>query len=714
MAKKKAPKKTRHPLPNQQGLRLLPQICKEAEQALAAKDFIICTQKVQQAKRIAPKHKQVLLLEGRLYTETQDYAAGIKAYQTLLTLDDKNPRVYNNLAHLLNRNQAPEAAIECYYQALALDKTYRLAYKNALHVLRKLKRTEEIGRLLGQGLAALPDDIDLLKEYAKYLRDTQGVGASLDVFRRLLELRPDDAQIWNSLGVALDRNQQTEEAARAFQKAAELQPEYGLAHRNAGNTLAALSKREQAAAHYRLAIQYEPEYRRNYSNLLYQLQHLCAWDEIAELSVRVDQITQQALQEEDWSSIESPFSNITHCDDLALNQQVAQVKARLTKKAVAQYAPFDFSHRSFNTNQRLKIGYLSCDYHAHATAHLIASLFKNHDHQAFEIIGYSYGRADHSEYRQRIVAGCDDFVDLRPLNDRQAAERIYQDEVDILVDLKGFTKGSRLEICAQRPAPVQVTWLGFPGTSGADFFDYVITDRIVTPPEYQAYFNETFAYMPHTYQVNDQEQAITEPRPTRTDLGLPEDGFIFASFNQNYKIQPHILHIWLEILKVCPHSYLWLLRSNAVAEANILTYAERQGVAERLIFADRAAKPDHLARLGCADLVLDTELVNGHTTTSDALWAGVPVLAIEGQHFASRVSASLLQAMHLPELIVPDRQTYQTRAIALAQDPQGELAQLRQRLAEQRLSAPLFNTLLFAQDLERLYRQMWHTWCEKS
>ena len=295
----------------------------------------------------------------------------------------------------------------------------------------------------------------------------------------------------------------------------------------------------------------------------------------------------------------------------------------------------------------------------------------------------------------------------RDLSDREAAKQIHEDQVDILVDLMGHTGDSRLAICAYRPAPVQVTYLGYPGGTGAGFFNYLIADKIVIPEEHTPFYRENLVYMPHSYQANDHSQIIAEKIWKRSNLGLPENGFVFCSFNQPYKIEPVMFDVWMSILKQVTGSVLWLLCRNRRAEENLKREADLRGVSpSRLIFAQELSKGEHLSRQKLADLFLDTRIVNGHTTTSDALWAGVPVITLMGGHFASRVSASLLKAVGLSGLITHSLDEYEAVAVRLALN-RSELRSTRQTLSRNRLIEPLFDTRRFAENLEKAYKEMW-------
>jgi len=366
---------------------------------------------------------------------------------------------------------------------------------------------------------------------------------------------------------------------------------------------------------------------------------------------------------------------------------------------------FSFDERKSKT--KITVGYLSKDFRNHPVSHLMLGLFGLHNRDEFNVFCYSYGPNDGSEYRQKIQQDCDKFVDIRDMGHAEAAKQIYSDQADILVDLMGFTGGSRLGIASLRPAPIQATYLGFPGTTAADFFDYIITDRIVTPEHHAAYYSEKFAYLPH-FQVNDHTQMISDKDWKNSDFGLPEEGFVFCSFNQAYKIEPLMFDVWMKILLSVPGSVLWLAHASETVKQNLRREAEVRRVnRERLIFAERLpSKEDHLARHRLAGLALDTRIYNGHTTTTDALWSGIPVVTLQGNHYASRASSSILTAIGLPELIAHSLTEYEQIAVRLATQPDA-IRSIRQKLAKNRITHPLFNTPEFIINLEKVYKAMW-------
>jgi len=359
-----------------------------------------------------------------------------------------------------------------------------------------------------------------------------------------------------------------------------------------------------------------------------------------------------------------------------------------------------------SSRKKLRLGYLSGKLHVHPGAHLLVGLVEHHDRERFELIAYGFDRDDGSALRRRLVSAFDRFVDIYEMREQDAARLIHADAVDVLVDLHGFTPDGRAKILAYRPAPLQVNYLGYPGTMGADFIDYIIADRFVIPPDQQSFFSEQIVYLPDCYQCNDDKREIAEHTPSRADCGLPEKGFVFCCFNGTYKIAPDFFDIWMRLLRALPGSVLWLFEANKLVRANLEREAKARGVApERLVFAPRLPQAEHLARHRLADLFLDTLPYNAHTTTSDALWAGLPVLTCTGDTFAGRVAGSLLRAIGLDELITASPREYEALALQLARDPE-RLARLRARLMQNRRTHPLFDTERYTRHLEAAYLRM--------
>ncbi len=359
-----------------------------------------------------------------------------------------------------------------------------------------------------------------------------------------------------------------------------------------------------------------------------------------------------------------------------------------------------------SADKRLRIGYLSSDFHDHATAHLTSGIYGQHDRERFEIYAYSIGHPDDSPYRRKIVAGCDHFAELQDKNADEIARRITSDGIDILVDLKGYCGGSRPEILALRPAKIQVNYLGYPGTMGAHFIDYLVADPIVIPPEHEIDYSERIIRLPNTYQATDDQQALTEITMNRVAVGLPESAFVFCCFNTPTKVDQRSFACWMEILARVPHSVLWLLKTIPEVTHNLAAAAKAARIDhERIIFAPRLPKAEHLGRLRLADLMLDTFCCNAHTTATDALWAGLPLITLTGETFSSRVATSLLHAAGLPELAARSESDFIQLAINLANDV-FRLQALRHRLDTSKYHT-LFSTRKFVRDLEDVYLEMY-------
>jgi predicted O-linked N-acetylglucosamine transferase (SPINDLY family) len=360
--------------------------------------------------------------------------------------------------------------------------------------------------------------------------------------------------------------------------------------------------------------------------------------------------------------------------------------------------------RKYPRHDRIRIGYYCADFHRHPTGHLIAGLFERHDRTKFEIVAFSLRAVRDDDMHRRIAAGVDRFIDVKDQSDREIAALSRKLEIDIAVDLNGLISNNRMGVFAHRAAPIQVSYLAYPGTTGAPYMDYIIADNtVITDP---AFYTERVVALPDCYQVNDAERQVADRTFTRTELNLPETGFVFCSFNNNFKITPRIFDVWMRILRAVDGSVLWLIEDSAAAVANLRREAAHRGIDPmRLIFAPRVAQEDHLARQAIADLFLDTHPYNAHTTGSDALWAGLPLVTCPGETFAARVAASLLRTMGLPELIAPTLAGYEALAIGLAKDPR-RLAEIRQKVRRHRKTSPLFDLQRFTSNIETAYAGM--------
>ncbi|PWC78163.1 tetratricopeptide repeat protein [Azospirillum sp. TSH64] len=523
-------------------------------------------------------------------------------------------------------------------------------------------------------------------------------GAATD-FARALRLRPIDVLAAANLGVALREGQRMAEAIRALTRALVIEPGNGEAMLGYAHALRELSRLGEAETAYARAVTLTPAKTEALCYHLYLKQTLCAWGDYDRLCARVRETIDRD------GGVVIPLATLSIETTPAQQDRSARLfYDRLVKRASTPPMPARATPRP---DGRLRIAYVSADFHEHATAYLAAELFELHARDRFEVLAYSYGPDDGSAMRQRLVKAFDRFRDIRSVPLDAVARRMADDGVDIMVDLKGYTKQTRLDLLSRRLAPVEVSYLGYPGTIGCPHMDYVIGDRFVTPPEHQPFYAERLAILPDAYQINDRHRPLPDAVPSRADCGLPEDGVVFAAFNTAYKISPAMFALWMRILKRVPGSVLWLFEANPLAAGNLKAAAEAQGVdPARLVFAPPRPLAAHIARYRVADLALDTLPYTGHTTTSDALWAGCPVVTCLGETFASRVAASLLNAAGLPETVTRSLADYEDLAVALAGDPDRR-AGFRKRLEEGRMTAPLFDSRRFARNLEHAYQVMW-------
>ncbi|MBP2302745.1 O-linked N-acetylglucosamine transferase, SPINDLY family protein [Azospirillum picis] len=507
------------------------------------------------------------------------------------------------------------------------------------------------------------------------------------------------AQTVTQLGTALRETGRARTAVAVHRRSLALQPESANAHREMGHALRASGALSAAATAYGRAWVLAPDQTGALSDRLFATLSACDWRDHAALSRSILQVIDGDL------GLAMPLLTLLIDSSPAQQDRSARIfyEAMVRPAEPAESTPW----RPVGADGRLTVAYLSADFHEHATAHLTAELFELHDRARFRVLGYSQGPDDGSPMRRRLEAGFDLFRDIRGLDAASVAAALAADGVHILVDLKGYTRDARLDLLARRLAPVQVAYLGYPGTLGAETIDYAIGDRIVTPPEHQPYYRERLVRMPDAYQVNDRRRPLDAPVPSRAACGLPPDGVVLCAFNAPFKITPTMFALWMRVLADVPGSILWLMDANPEATANLRRAAARHGIApDRLVFAPHRPQAEHLARYRLADLFLDSFPYTGHTTVSDALWMGLPVMTRLGDTFASRVAASLLTATGLPETITGSLAEYEELAVRLARAPD-RLAAYRDRLERGRVTAPLFDTPRFARHLESAYRLMW-------
>lgn len=563
-------------------------------------------------------------------------------------------------------------------------------------------------QVLLKALSLLGSDADVCNALATLYRAIGELAAAITFYSKAIKQRPVFPEAYNNLGGALMLKGDVDAAISVFSTAIAQNPQYPEAHHNLGNALLVKGRRARAVVAYREAWCLRPEFLEPLSMACHQQMHCVQW---GGLTADIERLRQQARQT-GWQGT-APFVFLTLPGTSREEQRAcAQEFAQRQYGAFMNRAPLYVARES--NGRKLRIGYLSSDFHEHATSYLLAGVIENHDRERFEIHAYSYGPDDQSLIRRRMQEAVTVFRDIRSLGHEQAAKCIADDAIDILVDLKGFTENARPEISALRPAPVVVNWLGYPGTLGhARLADYIIGDTVVTPLAHAGEYSEALALMPGCYQPNDRARVLGAV-PSRKDASLPDAGFVFCSFNQAYKITPDVFDDWCQLLKEADGSVLWLLDPGVDAVSNLRREALARGVIpDRLIFAPKLPLSEHLGRLQLADLALDTYPCTSHTTGSDALWAGVPLVTRIGDTFASRVAASLLHAVEMPELVTHSREAYRELVLSLCRQPE-KLAVLKTRLVEGRQTCVLFDTSRFTGNLERLYTLIWQQYRKGS
>ena len=489
-----------------------------------------------------------------------------------------------------------------------------------------------------------------------------------------------------------------DEAIAHYDKALSLNPDYVEGWSNKGATLNQIKRYDEAIAHFDKALSLKPHIDWIFGDLLHTKMKICSWSGLAE---SLEDISKKVAANE---KVISPFTLLALNDDACLHKQSSAIYTQDRYSENFSLGPIPKAAKK----EKIRIAYFSPDFRNHAVSLLTSELFEIHDRSRFEVFAFSLQKAlIGDEINLRLRKGLDRFIDADDMSDQQIAQLARELEIDIAIDLAGPTQYSRTGIFSYRAAPIQVNWLGYPGTIGAEYIDYIVADKIIIPEPHQQFYAEKIVYLPNTYMVDDTKRIPSTRVFTREECGLQENAFVFCCFNNDYKFNPKVLDGWSRILLAAKNSVLWISENNKYFRANIATEFESRGIdSDRIIFAQRVEMmADHLSRYALADLFLDTHPYNAHTTALDSLKAGVPILTLMGQSFASRVAASLLNAIGLPELITSTQEEYEALAIELALNPM-KLADIKLKLAKNRLTTPLFDTPLFTKNLEAAYIKM--------
>ena len=682
---------------------------------------------------LQPRHAGAAVGWGIALRELGQPNEALQSFERALAIDPTHLRAANNIGITLGEQQRHAEALAQFDRLLAREPAYAPAHNARALSLWKLDRLDEAEHAYGRAIEISPNYVDAYSNRGALLasrgRETEalhdyqraialqprqaeahnGLGAlrasqhrideAIEHYRQAIACRPEFAQAHSNLGVALVELGQVQEALASYNRAIDLQHGSGStaladALANRGGLWARLRHYTEAAADARTALAVDADHPYTLGNALYFELMQCDWQQRAQSVALLEQRTAAG------DAAATPFVTLAVCGGPAL--QLASAR----RYAAAVYPPREEAPLPARAQGRIRLAWLSADFHDHATAHLITGLLEQIDKTRFELTGLSFGPVTGDRYQQRLQRVFDRFIDVQRSSDADVAQRLRELGTDIAVDLKGFTNGGRPGIFSHRAAPVQVSYLGYPGTTGMPQVDYMIADHITVPAEHEMHYSERIVRLPHCYQCNDAGRAIAARRFSRAELNLPPTGFVFCCFNNSYKITPEVFDVWMRLLRQVDGSVLWLLQDNSGAVDNLRREASARDVTpERLVFAARLPVDEHLARHDCADLFLDTWPVNAHTTASDALWAGLPLVTLLGSAFAGRVAASLLHAIGRSDCVAVDTAGYEALALALARDP-ARLAALRSAVHRAREDSALFDTPGFTRDIERAFLHM--------
>jgi len=652
---------------------------------------------LQQAVAVNPNDAIAHYHLGIAFGDLQRHGDALKSYDRALALKSDLVRAHNNRGNALDALDRHAEAVESYGTAIRLKPDYAEAFNNRGVALAALRRDTDALADYGRALALKPDYAEALNNRGNALCLLRRHEESLDSYRLALGVKPNYAEALNNYGSALSALGRHAEALESFDRALRTKLDFAEAFNNRGIALFALQRHAEALQSYARALDLKPDYEFLYGRWLHARMKICEWEGFA------DHLRRLEAKIERRESASQPLPVLAISASARIHRMAAEIWADC--KHPEDHSLPELCGRS--RRDRMRIGYFSADFREHAVSRLIAGLFECHDRSKFEITGFSLGPDTNDAMRSRLAAGLERLIDVRAQSDRDVAMLARTLEIDIAVDLNGFTQDGRSGIFVQRAAPLQVNFLGYPGTMGARYIDYIVADRTLIPEASQQHYAESIVYLPDSYQPNDAKRRIGHGTISREASGLPHAGFVFCCFNNNYKITPATFASWMRILGRVDGSVLWLLEDNELATANLRKEAASRGIgAERLVFAPLMPMSDHLARHRWADLFLDTLPYNAHTTASDALWAGVPVVTRAGEAFAGRVAASLLKAVGMPELVTATPEAYEELAIDLATHPD-KLASIRKVLDAHRDRAPLFDPALFARHLEAAYTMMY-------
>jgi len=657
---------------------------KRYDEALASYD---------KALQINPNYSDIYNNRGVALKNLKRYDEALASYDKAIQIKSDNVDAYNNRGNALKNLKRYDEALASYDKALQINSNYADAYNNKGNTLKDLKLYDEALTSYDKAIQIKSDHFDAYNNRGIVLNEIKYYEEALVSYDKAIQINPNYTYAYNNKGNTLKDLKRYEEALVSYDKAIKINPNFVDAYNNKGNALKDLQRYDEALASYEKVAKLKLDFDYILGKVLHTKMTLCNWNDFETLSKKIS----KALKKN--SKVIEPFFLLGLIDNPAFSRLTSEiyVKDKISKPSETQKLVKYYNHK------KPRIGYFSADFCDHAVLHLMMDVFRNHNKSYFDFYGFSFGPDKNDKWRNEVKNYFIKFEDVSKISDREVADLSQKLEIDIAIDLTAFTSNSRSGIFSYRAAPIQVNYLGYPGTMGTEYMDYIIADEVIIPKENFDYYSEKVLYLPNCYQANICQKDISKKELKRSDFGLPDNAFVYCSFNNNYKITPHIFDIWMNILKKVPNSVLWIFKSNETASKNIKKETELRGVdPNRIIFASYLPNEEHLKRISLADLFLDTFPYNAHVTASDAIRMGIPIITLTGNSFASRVGASILSCIGIKELITSNKKEYQELGIELAIKPD-KLAKLKNRIRDSVSKSPLFDSHSFTKNLENIY-----------
>ncbi len=675
--------------------------------AYKAGEFPEASRQMAEAVRLEPENPEYLTHAAEVFRRAGEITLAIDVANRAVQQWPDHPAPHNNLGLALKDDDQLAAAESCFRRAISIDPNYARAHLNLGNVLHVADRLVEAQASFALALQLRPDYPEALNSAGQLCKERGKPRTAVQLLQRAITLRPGYAKALLNLANALADLRQMEEAERILTGLTKSKPDYVEAFHDLGALYEKNKRIAEAVGAYQRVLELQPESLSALAALENAKRNICDWSGWPNNLQRLIEGTRECLAE----GKPSPIWPLVSCRFPTTSQDRYEIARRHARRVTTHVGPVCLAdpakYRQQDSADRLRIGFLSHEFRYHVVSHLMGGLFKRFDRTKFQVFAFDYSQDDGSAMRKRTMEDADQFITVAAGTDRQRAERIAEHGIHILLDINSYMPGGRPEIAAHRPAPIQVVHM-YPATTGAPHIDYFITDPIVSPPGHEQFFTEELIYLDCCYLPTDSDQPIDPVTPTRAECGLPDDAFVFCSFNKSDKIEPHLFDLWMRILSRVPGSVLWLRNDGSTAADNLRHEATNRGLdADRLVFAREVpGLPQHLARQHNADLFLDTLTHGAHGTAVDALWAGLPLLTLAGETFTSRVAASLLTDAGFPELIVDGLEEYEQLAVELANAPE-RLRTIRRRLEELRERGELFCTDRYTRNLERGLLAAW-------